>query len=71
MADQKPKVAPKPKDKPKVAPKPKAPVVKMVTVKAHIDHKCEINKVVYNLVKGEKYEVTEFAAIVLERGGIV
>ena len=44
---------------------------KYVVVKAFKDHKCEINKVPYDLKTGGKYNVSEFASMVLERGGIV
>ena len=44
---------------------------KYTTVKAFIDHKCEINRVPYVLKKGNKYMVSVFASIVLTRAGIV
>jgi len=42
-----------------------------VQVKARIKHKCEINKVLYDLKKDEKYLVSEFAETVLAQANIV
>ncbi len=53
------------------AAKKKKKKLKYVEVKSQKNHNCEINKVPYNLVKGEKYKVSEFAENVLARAGIV